>query len=129
VRAIGERIGRRVAAHAVEVPGKGDVSVTCSVGVALFPFDTERPGELTWEETVVLADCALYEAKGRGRDQACWLRPGPAGASPREVLAAARENLGDAIRDGTLAVQGRSSPAAVDAVDSVTMPPLLRSAI
>jgi diguanylate cyclase (GGDEF)-like protein len=115
VTSIGERIRKRVAAHAVDLPRGGEVKVTCSIGACIFPFDTQRPGELTWEETLVLADCALYEAKAGGRNQTRRLIPGPANAPPRQVLTEVRDSVGNAIRAGTVAVESDPSNASMTA--------------
>ena len=99
VRAIGERIRRKVAAYRAIEPEGATLSVTCSVGACLFPFDAAEPDALTWEETLELADRALYEAKRTGRNRTLWLRPGSAGLLPREALTATRGTFADAVRD------------------------------
>lgn len=43
--------------------GKGEVKVTCSIGIALYPMDGETPGAL-----LKAADIALYNAKDAGRN-------------------------------------------------------------
>ncbi|MGI9239095.1 MAG: ligand-binding sensor domain-containing diguanylate cyclase [Woeseiaceae bacterium] len=44
--------------------GDGKVArITSSIGYASFPFLTERPDLLTWEEVLGVADAAMYEAK------------------------------------------------------------------
>jgi diguanylate cyclase (GGDEF)-like protein len=50
---------------------------TCSIGIASYPFITHQPEILDWEQTVQLADLAMYRAKHRGRDGWVWIRPGP----------------------------------------------------
>ena len=44
----------------------GDVSVTCSIGVATYPDDAQSPADL-----FEITDQALYAAKRGGRDQVC----------------------------------------------------------
>lgn len=51
--------------------GSGQVLFkTCSIGCAAMPFDSLRPELLTLEQTINLADFALYMAKEAGRNQA-----------------------------------------------------------
>jgi diguanylate cyclase (GGDEF)-like protein len=94
---IAERLRRKLAAHRTIAPGGAALAVTCSIGACLYPFDPERPGDLTWEETVELADRTLYEAKHAGRDRTLWIRPGSAPSLPREALTATRDRMGAAI--------------------------------
>ncbi len=42
--------------------------ITCSVGIACYPFLPTQPGTVSWTQVVELADHALYLAKSRGRN-------------------------------------------------------------
>ena len=42
--------------------------ITCSVGIACYPFLTAHPGAVSWTQVVELADHALYLAKSGGRN-------------------------------------------------------------
>ena len=53
------------------------IGVTASLGVAIFPTHAEEP-----ESLLRAADRALYEAKGRGRDQVRVFSRGPAVVTP-----------------------------------------------
>ena len=44
------------------------LSVTVSIGFAVFPLDPEAPRAWDWDATLSLADAALYAAKAQGRD-------------------------------------------------------------
>jgi hypothetical protein len=99
VLGIAERLRSKLAAHRTIAPGGAALAVTCSIGGCLYPFDCERPDDLTWEETVELADRTLYEAKHAGRNRTLWVRPGSAPSLPRETLTATRDTMGRAIRE------------------------------
>ncbi len=49
--------------------------VTCSVGWAVFPWAETDPKRLSHEQVLTLADYALYQAKGLGRNRAVGLLP------------------------------------------------------
>jgi diguanylate cyclase (GGDEF)-like protein len=68
---VAEKIRAAVAATEVELPGRGAVRLTVSVGVAAYPEDTDTATELFG-----LADGALYEAKRMGRDRTCMTSRG-----------------------------------------------------
>lgn len=60
---VGERIRRAVEAEKFDL-GSSIVSVTVSVGVAVFSKEIQEPGDL-----IARADSALYEAKRQGRNR------------------------------------------------------------
>jgi len=70
--------------------GEGPVARTsCSIGFAPFPFIPEQPGLLDWEETLGIADVALYEAK---RERNTWV--GWSGTDKLATLPSVTEALG-----------------------------------
>jgi diguanylate cyclase (GGDEF)-like protein len=84
--AIAERIRERVKALAFDT-GQGRLAVTLSLGVAAFPDDAARKGDL-----VERADACLYHAKRSGRDRsvaASSLRAPPPARLPRAAAGAA----------------------------------------
>lgn len=48
---------------------------TCSIGWAAVPWIRDAPAAVSWEETLVLVDRALYLAKRSGRNQAIGVMP------------------------------------------------------
>jgi diguanylate cyclase (GGDEF)-like protein len=50
------------------LPNGQPLSVTVSIGFAVFPLDPEAPRAWGWDATLSLADAALYVAKAQGRD-------------------------------------------------------------
>jgi diguanylate cyclase (GGDEF)-like protein len=75
VSGLGERIRRRVAEHVFDVGDGVRLSLTCSIGLAEYPLFRNAPFELGWEQTVELADAALYWVKNNGRNGWAALRP------------------------------------------------------
>ena len=55
--------------------GKHDLRVTCSIGWAVFPWTEINPKLVSHDQVLVLADYALYQAKGSGRNRAVGLLP------------------------------------------------------
>jgi diguanylate cyclase (GGDEF)-like protein len=49
--------------------------VTCSIGWAAFPWHELEPKTVSHEQVLVLADYALYQAKGSGKNRAVGLLP------------------------------------------------------
>lgn len=60
--------------YEVEVDA-ADLSITCSIGWAVFPWTQADPKLVAHDQILVLADFALYQAKGAGRNQAVGLLP------------------------------------------------------
>ena len=55
--------------------GVADLRITCSIGWAVFPWKELEPKLVPHDQVLVLADYALYLAKGHGRNQAVGLSP------------------------------------------------------
>ncbi len=67
---LAERVRSRVAKQLFRV-GSGRVARTsCSIGFALVPFCQNHPTLLDWQQTLSIADLALYHAK---RDRNTWI--------------------------------------------------------
>jgi len=101
--ALAERIRRSVGKHSYRLSSGGVLEQTCTVGFAGYPFLGSAPGALTWEQVLHLADCALYEAKRRGRNRVLGVAAGE--ASPKALLRLAEQGdkeLGTAIETGIL---------------------------
>jgi len=54
---------------------KADLRITCSLGWAAFPWTEMEPKLVPHDQVLVLADHALYQAKGSGRNRAVGLLP------------------------------------------------------
>jgi len=72
-RAAGAAFAERVRLAIRQQPFFADgrrLTVTCSIGWAAYPFRRETPEAVSLEQTIALADQALYRAKQGGRDRA-----------------------------------------------------------
>ena len=65
---LAERIRQAFREHTFEIGGGRSIDVTCSIGLSAYPFSLDRPGLVSWEEVLNVADKALYSTKFSGRD-------------------------------------------------------------
>lgn len=72
---LAERVLKSVGRAPFTLSAEIQVSCTCSIGWAVFPWYTDAPEAVSYEEVVQLADNALYEAKKQGRNRAVGMRP------------------------------------------------------
>jgi diguanylate cyclase (GGDEF)-like protein len=75
VPSLGERIRGKIAKQVFDVGDGLRLRLTCSVGVAEYPLFRDGQHPLGWEQTVELADAALYWVKNNGRNGWAALRP------------------------------------------------------
>jgi diguanylate cyclase (GGDEF)-like protein len=55
--------------------GAADLRITCSIGWAAFPWTEAEPKLVSHDQVLLVADYALYQAKGSGRNRAVGLLP------------------------------------------------------
>jgi two-component system cell cycle response regulator len=68
VQTITERIRERVEEYAFDIGDRRTLHLTCSIGATSYPFLPDHPDWVNWEQTVAIADKALYMAKISGRN-------------------------------------------------------------
>ncbi|HET6631609.1 MAG TPA: diguanylate cyclase [Rhodanobacteraceae bacterium] len=88
-QAVAERLRSVATATPVALAGGSHVNLTLSIGFAAFPFHGEVLARESWQDTLQLADAALYAAKSSGRDT--WVGlwgSGDRGVPLDEVIAA-----------------------------------------
>lgn len=106
---LAERVRSAVAEHPFDLGGGRTLRRTCSIGAAAFPFVPAAPDGVSWEQTVALADEALYDAKRTGRDR--WVIVSATGVTdPSEVAGVRKESLAGLFESGALSA-ARSVPA------------------
>jgi diguanylate cyclase (GGDEF)-like protein len=101
--ALAERIRARIAAHQFRISATRHVRTTCSIGFACYPFLPDAPELVTWEESLNLADRALYRAKSRRDAWLGWCAKPGAGEDP-EFLKCLALDPGAAERSGQLSI-------------------------
>jgi len=68
VQKLAERIRINIKKHEFVIAKGKSIRKTCSMGISSFPFLKSNSDALTWEQTLNIADCALYAAKNNGRN-------------------------------------------------------------
>lgn len=72
-----ERLWKAVQQYRFATPDDRTLRVTCSLGIAEYPFYLEEPDAFDWESVVMLADRAMYSIKQSGRNGCAIVRPMP----------------------------------------------------
>jgi diguanylate cyclase (GGDEF)-like protein len=65
---LAERICQNIAEAKFDIGLDKTIAITCSIGIASFPFVAKNHKLLTWQQTLNFADTALYIAKNNGRN-------------------------------------------------------------
>jgi diguanylate cyclase (GGDEF)-like protein len=72
---LAERVLQAVGSDPRTLKGGHRLRCTCSIGWAVFPWFVREPEVVDYREVLRLADCALYEAKKAGKNQAIGMLP------------------------------------------------------
>ncbi len=71
VQKLAERIRVNIEVHSFDIGNGKTLKKTCSIGISSYPFVKNFPEALSWEQTLNLADIALYAVKNNGRN--AWI--------------------------------------------------------
>ena len=72
---LAERVLQAVGNEPSPLKGGKRLQCTCSIGWAVFPWFVREPEAVDYTEVLRLADCALYDAKKAGKNQAIGMLP------------------------------------------------------
>ena len=64
-----ETLREAVVSHSCKISDKHEVHCSCSIGIAQYPFFSDRPEHLAWTQVLEIADKCLYDAKQTGRNR------------------------------------------------------------
>lgn len=72
---LADRVLQAVGSEPLPLKGGHRLQCSCSVGWAVFPWFVREPEAVAYSEVLRLADCALYDAKKAGKNQAIGMLP------------------------------------------------------
>ncbi len=72
---LADRVLQAVGSEPLPLKGGRRLQCSCSVGWAVFPWFVREPEAVAYSEVLRLADCALYDAKKAGKNQAIGMLP------------------------------------------------------
>jgi diguanylate cyclase (GGDEF)-like protein len=73
LKVFAKKILKCIAETPIELSANKVISKTCSVGFANIPFESRMPSLINMEQTINIADFALYKAKNAGRNRAVYI--------------------------------------------------------
>lgn len=73
LKVFAEKILKCIAEITIKLPNNKLISKTCSVGFTNLPFESHMPNLINLEQTINIADVALYKAKNAGRNRAVYI--------------------------------------------------------
>jgi diguanylate cyclase (GGDEF)-like protein len=101
---LAEKLRRAVAEHNFDLVGGSEVRLSCSVGFAFYPFFPEKPGLVSGEQVLSIADRALYLGKASGRN--AWVGIySNGGATLPNLLERIQDELDALVREGVVEIR------------------------
>jgi diguanylate cyclase (GGDEF)-like protein len=91
-----ERLLQVLKEHPFDLGNNQKPKITCSIGIACYPFIKNDPQKLNWEQVVNIADKALYKAKDLGRNCSVGLFSTEK-TEPENLYQRIQENIGKLI--------------------------------
>ena len=121
--ALASRVLTAVAREPFELKGGITIERTCSIGWAVFPWFVHDPEKVKYSDVLRLADCALYEAKHSGKNQAVGMLPTRAVPAPGmgSTLGGRNDRLTEHLSAQTLVTPGPQARKPLSAAAAFTM--------
>ncbi|MBY0574396.1 MAG: diguanylate cyclase, partial [Undibacterium sp.] len=92
--------------------GTGEfINKTCSIGYTSFPICSGNPSLLTFEQSVMVVDLAMYYAKNHGRNQAIFLEEGSHTPDTEESVRKTVTSLDYALKNNYLKIGKTQRPS------------------
>jgi len=105
---LAERVCQNIAKTQFDIGLEKTISITCSVGIASFPFTAKNHKLLTWQQTLNFADTALYIAKNNGRN--AWVSLSEKNVEqPESLYKNTMEDIKHSYERGDITIQHSSS--------------------
>jgi diguanylate cyclase (GGDEF)-like protein len=105
--ALAERVRSRVSKQIFRIGNGLAARTSCSIGFAALPFCREHPEILDWQQTLSIADLALYHAKRDRNTWIGWAATARAAQLP-SIIAGLSSDAAAMEREGMLIVQRRA---------------------
>ncbi|WMS85661.1 diguanylate cyclase [Pleionea litopenaei] len=100
-----ERIRHAIECQSFAIDEKTSIKVTCSIGFSAYPFFEQEAHALTWEQTVELADHALYFVKQNGRNGWACFQPTEKTQVNSTIISQIKENLGQLVANEQIQIK------------------------
>jgi len=101
---LAERVRLAVETHQFDIGIEKPLRLTCSIGIAVFPFLPNWPEALNWDRVLEVADACLYAAKRSGRNAWIGLTPTEL-ATEKDFEVNFTKYVPNLIRDGKLEIK------------------------
>ena len=110
---LAERICKNIAKAQFDIGLEKTIAITCSIGIASFPFMAKNHKLLTWQQTLNFADTALYIAKNNGRN--AWVGLSEKNVEqPESLYKNTMEDINNSYGNGDITIQHSSSIEAIN---------------
>jgi len=94
----------KIAATDFEIGNGIVLKKTCSIGYTAFPVFSGQPDLLSFEQSIMVADMALYYAKQHGRNQSVFLTEGDRRPNERQEIQKVVTTLNFSLNEGFLRI-------------------------